>query len=113
MNNDNHQTQPTAPEMIQQSLRSVSGISERLAGFIGKYPHEADSFVGGIKAISEKLDELASATASARDSGGKLKNAVNDIESMAGWVTDRYSTNNSSVSVANSFGRVVGSFAEL
>ena len=109
----NNQSQPTASEMICQSLRSVASISGRLANFIDENPHEADNLVGGIKAVSEQMDELASAVADARDAGGDLKATVQQIESTAGWVLDRYSAGTPSVTVNNAFGRVVGSFADL
>jgi methyl-accepting chemotaxis protein len=105
---------PTGVTVVCDALRSLSTSTRRIADHLESNPTDAHAVAESAKAIGERFTDLTAAISTASESNEQLRKAAGEAQQASGWIGGNFSNSNPSVSVANnSFGAVVGSFAEL
>jgi len=111
--------QPAAPSPAEMALSrglfSISKSTAQIADAVRNNPAEIPTALGSAEGIAKQFAELTDRASKYADEGKRFGETAAEVERATGWIGSNYPSGagNQSVSVANSFGRVVGSFAEL
>jgi methyl-accepting chemotaxis protein len=115
-NEESNQNVPTIAESIRGSLKGIAASTSQIADRI-QNPMEIAAALESAKAVSEHFSELVDRSAKYADECRRLRETTKEVNKAAGWIGSSFPSGGGGVAVnnsfGNSFGRVVGSFAEL
>jgi len=112
MTQTNEMPPATPASAVAAGLTGIAESTAKMANLLRANPGELRTVAESAKAFNKQYSDLVDGIQDYAEGYQRLQETTANVTQSAGWIGGNYS-NGGGVAVNNSFGRVVGSHAEL